>query len=112
LRIRPYRTTENKIDGAVIKLLDSTRSSAVPGSRGGPVICECHRGDGSRTVDCAQRRRLRVQAANRAFHRVFHITKEETDGKFIYDLDGKQWNIAPLRELLKTFCREIAAGGF
>jgi PAS domain S-box-containing protein len=44
---------------------------------------------------------LRVQKANRAFHQTFHVTKEETEGRFIYDLGNGQWNIPRLRALLE-----------
>jgi PAS domain S-box-containing protein len=44
---------------------------------------------------------LRVQTANRAFYRTFHAEKEETEGRFIYDLGNGQWNIPRLRTLLE-----------
>ena len=43
---------------------------------------------------------LRVTFANRAFHRSFETTEEDTHGMLIYDLGDGQWNIARLRELL------------
>jgi PAS domain S-box-containing protein len=43
---------------------------------------------------------LRVRTANSAFYRDFHASKEETEGRFVYDLGNRQWNIAPLRKLL------------
>ena len=101
LRIRPYRTTENKIDGAVIKLLD------IDPLKRSLQEAEAARDFANAIVETVREplvvlnQRLRVQASNRAFHRLFHVTKEETEGKFIYDLGGKQWNIASLRELLE-----------
>ena len=44
---------------------------------------------------------LRVQTANRAFYRTFRAAKEETEGRFIYDLGNGQWNIPHLRTLLE-----------
>ena len=44
---------------------------------------------------------LRVQTANRAFYQTFHAEKEETEGRFIYDLGNGQWNIPRLRTLLE-----------
>src|SRR5882724_7870234 len=101
LRVRPYRTTENKIDGAVIKLLDidelkHTLEKAEEARDFAQAIVE--------TVHeplLVLNRQLRVLASNRAFQRVFHVPKEETEGKFIFDLGDKQWNIAALRELLE-----------
>src|ERR1041385_136915 len=43
---------------------------------------------------------LRVRTANAAFYRDFHASKEETEGRFVYDLGNGQWDIPPLRTLL------------
>jgi len=43
---------------------------------------------------------LRVKSANRSFYQNFHVTPEETQGRFIYDLGNGQWNIPRLRTLL------------
>jgi PAS domain S-box-containing protein len=101
LRVRPYRTTDNKIDGAVIKLLDidelkHTLEAAEDARDFAQAIVET-----VREPLLVLNRQLRVQATNQAFQRVFRVTKEETEGKFIYDLGDKQWNIAALRELLE-----------
>ncbi len=44
---------------------------------------------------------LRVILANRSFYNFFKITPEETAGKHIYDLKGRQWDIPKLRALLE-----------
>lgn len=44
---------------------------------------------------------LRVIEANQAFYQTFKVVKEETEGKFVYDLGNKQWDIPKLRELLE-----------
>ena len=43
---------------------------------------------------------LRVRTANAAFYRDFHASKEETEGRFVYDLGNGQWDIPQLRTLL------------
>jgi len=43
---------------------------------------------------------LRVRTANAAFYRDFHVSKEETEGRFVYDLGDGQWDIPQLRTLL------------
>ena len=43
---------------------------------------------------------LRVRTANAAFYRDFHSSKEETEGRFVYDLGNGQWDIPQLRTLL------------
>jgi len=44
---------------------------------------------------------LRVQTANASFLKNFHVSKEETVGRFVYDLGNRQWDIPRLRELLE-----------
>ena len=43
---------------------------------------------------------LRVRTANAAFYRDFHASKEETEGRFVYELGNGQWDIPELRTLL------------
>jgi PAS domain S-box-containing protein len=43
---------------------------------------------------------LRVRTSNAAFYRDFHVSKEETEGRFVYELGDGQWNIPDLRMLL------------
>ena len=43
---------------------------------------------------------LRVRSANTAFYRDFHASKEETEGRYVYELGNGQWDIPQLRTLL------------
>jgi len=44
---------------------------------------------------------LRVLFANRSFYRTFQETTETTEGRLLYELGNRQWNIPQLRELLE-----------
>jgi len=44
---------------------------------------------------------LRVISASPVFYQNFKVLPEETEGKFIYDLGNKQWNIPNLIKLLR-----------
>ena len=44
---------------------------------------------------------LRIKTANRSFYRHFHVSREETEGRHIYELGNGQWNIPRLRTLLE-----------
>jgi PAS domain S-box-containing protein len=44
---------------------------------------------------------FRVTQANRAFCRIFRVEPEETIGEVLFELGDGQWDIAPLRELLR-----------
>ncbi len=44
---------------------------------------------------------LRVRSANRAFYQTFHVSREETEDRLIYELGNGQWDIPALRTLLE-----------
>ena len=44
---------------------------------------------------------LRVKTANRSFYRTFRVTPAETEGRLLYDLGDRQWDIPRLRELVE-----------
>lgn len=45
---------------------------------------------------------LRVKSVNKSFFDTFKVTKEETYGKHIYDLNSGEWNIPTLKTLLEN----------
>lgn len=44
---------------------------------------------------------LKVKTANRSFYDSFHVSKEETESRFVYELGNGQWDIPGLRALLE-----------
>jgi len=44
---------------------------------------------------------LRVITANHSFYETFHVTPEETEGRFVYSIANRAWDIPSLRELLE-----------
>jgi PAS domain-containing protein len=44
---------------------------------------------------------LKVVSANRSFYETFQVALEETEGRFIFDVDNHQWDILALRQLLE-----------
>lgn len=44
---------------------------------------------------------LRVKTANFVFYKTFNLREEHTEGRLLYDLNHKQWDIPKLRELLE-----------
>ncbi len=101
MRILPYRTKENVIDGVVITFIDVTdRKRAVEQMRAAKNFAE-------RIVETVRLPLLvldpafNVISANAQFCRKFRTTRGETENKRIYDLGNGQWNIPRLRELLE-----------
>jgi two-component system, chemotaxis family, CheB/CheR fusion protein len=96
LRIRRYCTTENKIDGAVILLVD---------------IDEIKRGlDEFMTLVhqalMTLHGDLRVNHANEAFYKAFATTKKQTEEILIYDLCNGAWNCPALKNHLEGILPE------
>lgn len=101
LRIRPYRTIDNKIDGAVVILVDidalKRSSEQLKASRNYvEAIVETMRGP-LVVLDI----NLQVLVANRAFYEMFEVTPAQTEQRLIFDLGNGQWNIPRLRLLLE-----------
>ncbi len=46
-------------------------------------------------------RDLRITMANRSFYDTFHVSKQDTEQQFIYDLGNRQWDIPAFRALLE-----------
>lgn len=102
LRIRPYRTLENKIDGVILALVDINTSrhaqeEASKAQEFAQAVFETVR-EPLIVLD----EQLRVQRANRAFYKKFDARPEETENRFIYNIGKTQWNIVKLRELLEN----------
>jgi len=100
-RIHPYRTTENKIDGVLITLVDvdvfKRGMEQLKTARDyADAIAETIR-EPLLILDAD----LHVRAANRAFYRTFRVSPAETEDRLIYDLGNGQWNIPALRALLE-----------
>jgi two-component system, chemotaxis family, CheB/CheR fusion protein len=97
MRIRPYRTAENKLDGAVITWIDITALK---------VSLEHSRAYAEAIVDNARESllvldgQLRVQTANQTFYRTFRVSTRETEDLPLYELGEGQWNIPRLRHML------------
>lgn len=102
MRIRPYKTSDNKIEGVVISFVDinSLKQSidALQIARDYTVRAIV---DTAREPLLILDKDLRVKAATKAFYQSFHVSAETTENKLIYDLGNRQWDIPKLRTLLE-----------
>ena len=101
MRIVPYRTTENVIDGVVVTFVEITDYRNA-------VLASTEAGDFAQAVVETVRepllildKALKVIGANPAFYRDFQVTQDETVGRLVYDLGDHQWDIPDLRRLLE-----------
>jgi|GEM_PF-6968293 len=109
LQVRPYRTAENKIDGAVIALLDidvlKRNADALLKSTNELKIA---RDDLAAIIETLPIPLLvigsqyRVKLANDLFYAKFKVSRSDTFGKLLTELGSGQWNIPELQTLIEA----------
>ena len=101
LRVRPYITIDNKVDGAVLVLIDinalkqSEQTVAAARDYAEAIVSTVHAPVLILNAD------LSVRMTNEAFCSTFQVSSQESVGRLVYDLGNGQWNIPKLRELLE-----------
>jgi two-component system CheB/CheR fusion protein len=101
LRIRPYRTIDNKIDGAVVMLVD------IDALKQSKEEVEYSRNYAQAIVETVREPLivlggdLRAITANQSFYRMFQVAPAETEQRLIFELGNGEWNIPKLREMLE-----------
>lgn len=101
LRVRPYRTHDAKIDGAVVMLVDvddlrQALGKAQEAQRYADAVVSTVR-EPIVVLDAS----FDVLRANQGFYESFALTPEQTTGRRLFDLDDRQWDLPCLRELLE-----------
>ncbi|HEX5223440.1 MAG TPA: chemotaxis protein CheB [Verrucomicrobiae bacterium] len=100
VRVRPYKTTDRKIDGAVLALVDiDNMKTGIERLAKAREVVEAMV-NAVREPVLMLDRHLTVTSANAPFYRMFKVTPEEVLNRPVYDLDDRQWDIAPLRKQL------------
>ena len=108
MRMLPYRTENNFIDGLVITFSDINKLKKA--SEDNNILnreIQTAREFSEDIIDTIREpllildKDLRVLSANRSFYKMFNTVREQTDDKFIYELDEKNWDLPRLRELLE-----------
>ena len=106
LRIRPYKTVDNKVDGAVLvfisideakerekiaKVADAFSDGIIQTVRDPLVVLD---------------ENLHVEKVNQAFYDIFKVKPDQTIGRLFYELGNRQWDIPELRNLLEKILPE------
>ncbi|MEH2068436.1 MAG: chemotaxis protein CheB [Nostoc sp.] len=101
LRIRPYRTIDHKIDGAVVVLVDidalkrSLDQLKASGDYAKAIVETVRESLVVLNAD------LRVVLANLSFYNIFQVVAAETLDRSIFEIGNGLWNIPQLRSLLE-----------
>lgn len=118
IRILPYRTISNMIDGVIITLTDITehkdaekKFNQLNDALKNALACSKNIVDTVMAPLLVLTLDLKIISANRSFYKIFHLLPEDTIGKFIYKIKG--WDIPALRELLgQDFPKDNLFEGF
>ena len=101
VRIRPYKTIDNKIDGAIIAFIDINEVKR------SYELANTSR-DYAEAVIAAMRHpllvldeNLRVISASAAYYDAFKVTAKDTIGNLLYRLGNGQWGVPKLRNMLE-----------
>jgi two-component system CheB/CheR fusion protein len=98
LRVRPYKTWEDKLEGAVLSFqdIDSLKRTLEQTRTFAEALIE-NAQESILVLDEG----LRVTLANPVFYKTFRVSAGETGGRLIYELGNRQWDIPKLRELFQ-----------
>ncbi|TKB34734.1 MAG: PAS domain-containing protein [Nitrospira sp.] len=101
MRILPYRTAKNTIDGLVLTFLDITKIKEAE------RVVQAARTIAASFVETVREPllllddQLRVVRANQSFYRTFQLTPRDVEQQLLYHLCGGAWNIPDLRRQLE-----------
>ena len=101
MRVLPYRSADNVIDGVVLTFADTTALKQTEAQ-----LQEAR--DFARSIIATIREPLvvldgdlRIISASRSFYGTFKMTPAEAEGRLFYEISQRQWDIHALRQLLE-----------
>jgi two-component system CheB/CheR fusion protein len=101
MRVLPYRTADNVIDGVVMTFADTTALKQTEAR-----LQEAR--DFAESIIATIREpllvldgELRIVSASRSFYETFGAAAAETQGRLFYEIGRRQWDIPGLRQLLE-----------
>ncbi|MDD4650966.1 MAG: chemotaxis protein CheB [Methanothrix sp.] len=111
MRVMPYRTSENRIDGVAVTFNDISTIKELEMSLQDAKIYAQNIVETISEPLVVLNSGMQVVSANRTFYETFQVTPQETEGKIIYSLGNKQWDIAGLHQLLEDILPRNAVFG-
>ena len=101
MKIRPYKTIDNRIDGALVTLED------IDSLKLGMLRIQEARDYADAIIETVREplivlnKDLQVVTANQAYYKSFRVTPDSVENKVLYELQNGRWNIPLLRSLLE-----------
>jgi two-component system, chemotaxis family, CheB/CheR fusion protein len=100
MRILPYRTTDNVIDGVVITFNDVTPLKKLEASLQEARLFAESIIATVREPLLVLDAELHIVSASRAFYETFRVTPDQTERRLLYEVGNRQWDIPELKRLL------------
>jgi two-component system CheB/CheR fusion protein len=101
MRVLPYRTSDNVIDGVVVTFADTT------GLKQTEAQLQEAREYAENIIATIREPlvvldgELRIVSASRSFYQTFALRPADTEGRLLYEIGRRQWDIPALRQLLQ-----------
>jgi two-component system, chemotaxis family, CheB/CheR fusion protein len=101
LRILPYRTARNTIDGLVLTFLNMTKAKKAE------IVARQAQEFAESIIQTVRQPlivldgKLRVVTANQAFYQTFHLSPAEVEHCHFYEVGDSEWDVPALRRLLE-----------
>ena len=109
MRILPYRTAKNTIDGLVLTFQDITKIKEAERVIQAAGVYAASIVETVREPLLVLDDQLRVVSANQSFYRTFQITPREVEQQLLYHLCNGAWNIPELCRLLEEILPECTS---
>ena len=106
MRIMPYETLENVINGLVITFSDINQQKKAQRLVQDALNYANSIINTIREPLVVLNSDLKIISANKSFYTTFKLNKKDTVGTKLYDLSNKLWDIPKLRELLEKILKE------
>ena len=107
LHVRPFRTGDNRIEGAVLVLVD------IDQARRARIAADSARKFTESVVESVQtpllvlRSDLRIRIANRAFFQAYRLRPADVENRFFYEVSGQKWNLPGLQTALERLSPDL-----
>ena len=106
LRLRPYKTMENRIEGVVLTLVDiDALKRSLEETADAREFIEAAATTARQPLLILDGE-LKVEKANRAFYRHFRLVPEDTEGRPVREIGKGEWDIPEFRKLLADIRRD------
>ena len=100
VKIMPYKTSKNVIDGATVTFLDISGMKNIQERLQSALSYAEDVINTVREPLLVLDNDLKVISANKSFYNTFNLKKSVTEGEKLYDIGNGEWDIPPLRKLL------------